>query len=644
LSSAPSSFNDPSHIRIGIPFGLPHLIIRGGSSTAVPPQSSRQVAARIGSHSANEKTNGSYISGKKNDESQDLDPRNGKFEVPHYEKALNKLSSITTPFSTNKVTRTPEKATQTMGKLSAEMTSAVALESHGSEQIPVEYVAETDLPTELGHYRLRAYRIQQDWIPSSENFRKLIQHMGTEPCVIYCTDFPPGSIAPGQQSAEFTKNVPVRIHDQCFTSEVFLSQRCDCKEQLQMSLKYIQEHGGAVIYLQQEGRGIGLANKVAAYALQDSGMDTVDANTHLGFPEDSRQYGVVPGILRDMGIDSIQLMTNNPYKIDRLRQLGVKVEGTIPMVVNSPTAHNRRYLETKVERMNHTDIGAILQSSDEAQKINGQMLPRRRRTFVEKQSDESLQMPGQFDIQIIPNINQGATTAARAVTSALFADPQETGVKAKEDGYCFGKQSVEDAIAAIKRGEMVVVVDDEGRENEGDFIAASDLVTPRLMAEMVRYTSGVICVAMEGDRMDALELPAMVGNNQDPKGTAFSVTVDAAPQHGISTGISATDRAKTIRLLSDPSTTPGDFVRPGHIFPLRAREGGTLVRDGHTEASVDLARLAGLNPSGVLCEIVSEENPVEMARLPELKRFCQKHGYVMTSIVDIAQYRREMGL
>jgi len=138
--------------------------------------------------------------------------------------------------------------------------------------------------------------------------------------------------------------------------------RCDCKEQLQMSLKYIQEHGGAVIYLQQEGRGIGLANKVAAYALQDSGMDTVDANTHLGFPEDSRQYGVVPGILRDMGIDSIQLMTNNPYKVDRLRKLGVKVEGTIPMVVNSPTAHNRRYLETKVERMNHTDIGAILQN------------------------------------------------------------------------------------------------------------------------------------------------------------------------------------------------------------------------------------------------------------------------------------------
>jgi len=146
---------------------------------------------------------------------------------------------------------------------------------------------------------------------------------------------------------------------------------------------------------------------------------------------------------------------------------------------------------------------------------------------------------------------------------------------------------------------------------------------------------------MEGKRMNELQLPAMLSKNQDPKGTAFSVTVDAAPEHGITTGISATDRAKTIQLLANPKSVPTDFRRPGHIFPLRAREGGVLTRDGHTEAAVDLSRLAGQTPCGVLCEIVSEEHPTEMMRLPEIKRFCRRHGFVLTSIVDIAQYRRD---
>jgi 3,4-dihydroxy 2-butanone 4-phosphate synthase/GTP cyclohydrolase II len=191
------------------------------------------------------------------------------------------------------------------------------------------------------------------------------------------------------------------------------------------------------------------------------------------------------------------------------------------------------------------------------------------------------------------------------------------------------------------------------------------------MAMIVRYSSGVICIAMEGKRMDQLKLPAMVTNNEDPKSTAFSVSVDATEKHGkcffcpslkranyvpsitahlvsnespslgITTGISAGDRAKTVNLLADPNAKALDFARPGHIFPLRAREGGVLARDGHTEAAVDLSALAGRSPSGILCEIVSEENPVEMARLPELKRFCKKHGFVLTSIVDIAQYRRD---
>jgi 3,4-dihydroxy 2-butanone 4-phosphate synthase/GTP cyclohydrolase II len=179
------------------------------------------------------------------------------------------------------------------------------------------------------------------------------------------------------------------------------------------------------------------------------------------------------------------------------------------------------------------------------------------------------------------------------------------------------------AIEAVRRGEMVVVVDDLNRENEGDFIMAADQCTDLDMAQIVRYSSGVVCVAMEGRRMDELQLPPMCASNQDPKGTAFSVTVDATKEHGITTGISAFDRAKTVQLLADPSTTAADFHRPGHLFPLRAKAGGVLAREGHTEAAVDLARLAGRNPVGILCEIVSEENPTEMMRLPEMKCFAK---------------------
>lgn len=241
-----------------------------------------------------------------------------------------------------------------------------------------------------------------------------------------------------------------------------------------------------------------------------------------------------------------------------------------------------------------------------------------------------------------------ATAAANAVEVSLLVeesvvegDNAQLGVSADNDGYCFGRQSVEDAIAAVASGEMVVVVDDMDRENEGDFIMAADACTPIDMAKIVRYSSGVICVGMEGKRMDELKLPAMVANSEDPKETAFSVSVDATPAHGISTGISAGDRSKTVQLLANTDAKAIDFNRPGHLFPLRAKEGGVLTRDGHTEAAVDLSRLAGRSPCGVLCEIVSEENPSEMMRLPEIKRFCRQHGYVLTSIVDMAQYRRD---
>ena len=286
-----------------------------------------------------------------------------------------------------------------------------------------------------------------------------------------------------------------------------------------MALEFVQENGGAVIYLQQEGRGIGLANKVAAYELQDMGMDTVDANLHLGFPEDCRKYGVIPSILEDMGIGSIQLLTNNPRKVDRLGALGVKIRDTVPILAKA-NPDNRKYLETKQERMNHSNFGHILSGEEKPtngiSQNNGAMAPRK-----------------------IITQNDAFSAAANAVEVSLVLDEEQVaddnaqlGVSAADDGYCFGRQSVEDAIAAVARGEMIVVVDDMDRENEGDFIMAADSCSPLDMAKIVRYSSGVICVGMEGDRMDALKLPAMVTNSEDPKGTAFSVSVDASPEHG----------------------------------------------------------------------------------------------------------------
>ncbi|MGI8536555.1 MAG: bifunctional 3,4-dihydroxy-2-butanone-4-phosphate synthase/GTP cyclohydrolase II [Mycobacteriales bacterium] len=197
---------------------------------------------------------------------------------------------------------------------------------------------------------------------------------------------------------------------------------------------------------------------------------------------------------------------------------------------------------------------------------------------------------------------------------------------------------IDRAVAEIAAGKAVVVVDDEDRENEGDLIFAAELATPELVAFMVRYTSGYICVPLEEADCDRLDLPPMFHTNQDKRGTAYTVTVDA--REGVSTGISATDRARTIRLLASPDTSPVDFTRPGHVVPLRAREGGVLRRTGHTEAAVDLARMAGLRPAGVLCEVVSQKDEGDMARLEELTVFAQKHGLAIISIADLVAYRR----
>ncbi|MDQ2728117.1 MAG: bifunctional 3,4-dihydroxy-2-butanone-4-phosphate synthase/GTP cyclohydrolase II [Actinomycetota bacterium] len=196
---------------------------------------------------------------------------------------------------------------------------------------------------------------------------------------------------------------------------------------------------------------------------------------------------------------------------------------------------------------------------------------------------------------------------------------------------------IEGAIDAIRRGEIVVVVDDEDRENEGDLIMAAEHATADRMAFFVRHTSGLICAPITDARADELELPLMVARNTEVQRTAFTVTVDVL--HGTTTGISAGDRARTIRALVDPATRPVDLARPGHVHVLRARPGGVLKRAGHTEAAVDLATMAGLAPAGVLCEVVTSDG-LGMARRGELERFAKEHGLVLITIADLVRYRR----
>jgi 3,4-dihydroxy 2-butanone 4-phosphate synthase/GTP cyclohydrolase II len=195
---------------------------------------------------------------------------------------------------------------------------------------------------------------------------------------------------------------------------------------------------------------------------------------------------------------------------------------------------------------------------------------------------------------------------------------------------------VEDAVADIAAGRAVVVVDDPDRENEGDLVFAASRATPELVAFMIRYTSGVVCVPMEGRMLDRLHIPLMTPHNRERMRTAYTVSVDA--RDGVTTGISAADRARTIKVLVDSATEPYEVVQPGHVFPLRYREGGVLVRPGHTEAAVDLARLAGQTPAGVICEIINDDG--SMARGDELRAFADHHGLRMISIGDLIRFRR----
>jgi 3,4-dihydroxy 2-butanone 4-phosphate synthase / GTP cyclohydrolase II len=195
---------------------------------------------------------------------------------------------------------------------------------------------------------------------------------------------------------------------------------------------------------------------------------------------------------------------------------------------------------------------------------------------------------------------------------------------------------IEEVLEELRQGRIVIVTDDANRENEGDLILAAEKATPELINFMIRFTSGVLCVPMEGHDLDRLELPLMTIRNTESMRTAYTISVDA--KEGVSTGISAADRSHTIRLLSDPTTVAGDLVRPGHVFPLRYREGGVLRRAGHTEAAVDLARFAGLRTAGVLAEVVNDDG--SMARLPDLFRFKQEHNLKICSIESLIAYRR----
>ncbi|TVP68563.1 MAG: bifunctional 3,4-dihydroxy-2-butanone-4-phosphate synthase/GTP cyclohydrolase II [Nitriliruptor sp.] len=195
---------------------------------------------------------------------------------------------------------------------------------------------------------------------------------------------------------------------------------------------------------------------------------------------------------------------------------------------------------------------------------------------------------------------------------------------------------IEDAVAVLADGGMVIVVDDEDRENEGDLVLAADAVTTEQMAFVIQHTSGFVCVPMLGDDLDRLDLPPMVTRNQDPKGTAYAISVDAA--EGTTTGISAADRARTCQVLADPATEPDDITRPGHVLPLRYHPAGVLHRLGHTEASVDLVRMAGRRPAAVICEVTNPDGT--MARVPDLERFAAEHDLKMVTIADLVAYRR----
>jgi 3,4-dihydroxy-2-butanone 4-phosphate synthase/GTP cyclohydrolase II len=387
-----------------------------------------------------------------------------------------------------------------------------------------------------------------------------------------------------------TRKAPLlRIHSQCLTGDALASQRCDCGDQLELAMHAIAHEGcGLLIYEHQEGRGIGLMAKLQAYALQDTGLDTIEANQALGYRADCRDFALAVAILQDLGVSHVRLLSNNPRKFEVLREAGIDIVDRVSCEV-PPNPHSLAYLRVKKAKMGH-----VLTLEEES---------------VERVGEKPSDWPGECG--------------------------WEREAAYQQD---LGFASIDAAICEIRAGRMIVVVDDEDRENEGDLTMAAEMITPEAITFMATHARGLVCLAMTGDRLDELELVPMVQQNTALGGTAFTVSIDALG-HGVTTGISSHDRAQTIRAATDPRSGPEDFARPGHVFPLRCRPGGVLERRGQTEAAVDLARLAGLRPSGVICEILNDDGT--MARVPDLIRFCRSHDLKMITVGDLARYRFE---
>jgi 3,4-dihydroxy-2-butanone 4-phosphate synthase len=324
-----------------------------------------------------------------------------------------------------------------------------------------------------------------------------------------------------------------------------------------------------------------------AYALQDEGLDTVEANHALGFMADHRDFSFPAAILHDLGISRVRLLSNNPNKSRALSDAGIDVVAQIPCET-PPNPHSVAYLQTKKEKLGHA-------------------------------------------LSLVPYPK--TEHAIESGPNEIFQRTDIFGSGAPDE---FEFASIEEAIRELRAGRMVVVVDDEDRENEGDLTMAAEMITPEAINFMATHGRGLICLAMTCERLDELDLAPMVPHNSALGGTAFTVSIDVKG-HDVTTGISAYDRAQTIRAAIDPNSCPEDFARPGHVFPLCARAGGVLERRGQTEAAVDLAILAGLYPAGVICEIVNDDGT--MARVPDLVQFCKTHNLVMITVAELARYR-----
>ncbi len=364
----------------------------------------------------------------------------------------------------------------------------------------------------------------------------------------------------------------VRIHSQCFTGEVLGSLRCDCNEQLEIAMRAIAAEGRGLVIYEHQ-EGRGIGLMAKLQA-----YELQDAGL------DTVDANHALGFRTDCRDFSLPAAILHELGVRRVRLLSNNPHKSralsaagIEIVARvpceaSPTPYSLSYLRAKKEKMGHHLC-----------------------------------------------LGQGGHTRCPdpSYDQSDFAD-------------------IETALRELRAGRMVVVIDDEDRENEGDLTMAAELVTPEAINFMATHGRGLICLAMTGERLDELDLPAMVTDNTAPHGTAFTVSIDLIG-HGVTTGISAHDRARTIQAAVDVSSTPDDFARPGHVFPLRARSGGVLERRGQTEAAVDLAGLAGLSPAGVICEIVNDDGT--MARVPDLTLFCKKHDLVMITVADLARYR-----